>query len=212
MSCIRCGSSQHTLADHKCTPSLEQIKTSLTNRNFPAHQAEAMAQFRTSRIVPNIRHTHITEANGGTSQQGRNGQEGILKDTRTDCNALTHVRRFNMSDELYYFMEERRLEAYLDMNDQNPTTYDKGTTLTLISIPIYRIHTLDPKLLCVDTGAPISCIGNQEQKRIVHSAGRDSIPMIESSWNFQFGDTMSRSKGMVELILPKKEALEKSPC
>ena len=66
-------------------------------------------------------------------------------------------------------------------------------------------------LFCVDTGAPISCIGKQALKRIVHHAGRNSIPMIESDRDFQFGDTMIRSKGMVELILPTPGSVRDVP-
>ena len=62
-------------------------------------------------------------------------------------------------------------------------------------------------LFCINTGAPISCTGNQTLKRIVQLAGRKSIPMIESERDFLFGYTMIRSKCMIELILPTPESL-----
>ena len=74
MPCIGFGSSQHTFADRKCTPSLEQIKTNLMNRNFTAHQAKAMDQLHSSRIVSNIRHA-----------QGSNSFSEILTQS-TECN------------------------------------------------------------------------------------------------------------------------------
>ena len=88
------------------------------------------------------------------------------------------------------------------MSDQDATLYEQERTLTFISTPIYRVHTLRPMLFCADTGAPISSIGNQALKRIVHSAGRNSIPIIESNRDFQFGNTMMKYKGMGKLILP----------
>ena len=102
------------------------------SRNFPAHQAEAMAQLHTSRIIPNIRHTQTNKADDDTEQPERNTQEGILKNTLTKNNAPSHVRHFNMSDELYNAMEEQRLEACLDISDQDPTSYEKKRTLTFI--------------------------------------------------------------------------------
>ena len=84
-------------------------------------------------------------------------------------------------------MEKQRLEACLDMRGQDATSFGKERTLTLILILIYRVHTLNHMLFCVDTGAPFSFIGSQELERIVHLAGRDSIPMIESDRNLQFG-------------------------
>ena len=64
--CIGCGSSKHTLADRKCNPLLEQIKTKLMNRNVPAYQAQAMAQFNSSTIVSNIIHSQARHSFPGT--------------------------------------------------------------------------------------------------------------------------------------------------
>ena len=173
------------------------------SRNFPANKAEAMAQLLPNRTVPSIGHAQTNEADHEAEQQQVSSQQGILKYKRTDENAPSHVRNFNMSDELYSAMEGQRLEACLDTSDQDSTSYDKERTLTFISIPIYQIHTRDPMLFYVDIGAPISCIGNLALKKIVHSAGRSSISMIESDRDYQFGDTIMRSKGIVELILPE---------
>ena len=66
-------------------------------------------------------------------------------------------------------------------------------------------------LFCVDTGAPISCIGSQTLKRVGHLAGRDSIPTIDSDRDFQFGDTLKRAKGKAELILPTPGSVRDIP-
>ena len=76
------------------------------------------------------------------------------------------------------------------------------TSITYISSPIYEIHTVEPKLFCLDTGAPYSCIGDKERGRIFrHSEGR-SFPKTDSKYDFKFGDTLVRSRGMLELMLP----------
>ena len=108
------------------------------NRNFRAHQAEAMTQLHISRIAPSIRHTQTIKTEDDTKQQNKHSQEGIFKYKLTDSNVPSHVRLFNMSDQLYSAMEEQRLEACLDMSDQNAPLYDKERTLTFISIQIYR--------------------------------------------------------------------------
>ena len=129
-----------------------------------------------------------------------------MKDDRNNSGNTSHVRHFNISDELYNAMEESRIKACLDISEQDLATYDNERALKFISIPVYRVHTQNPMLFCVDTEAPISCIGSQTLKRIVQLAGRKSIPMIESERDFQFGDTLIRSKGMVELIHQHQEA------
>ena len=64
------------------------------------------------------------------------------------------------------------------------------------------MHTQDSMVFCIDTGAPISFIGKRTLKRIVQRSVRNFIPMIQSERDFQFGDTLIRSKSMIELILP----------
>ena len=102
-----------------------------------------------------------------------------------------------MSEELYNTMKEQGLEACLDISEQDSTTYDNERTLTFISILMYQVHTQDPTLFCVDTGAPISCIGNQILTGIFQLADRNSTPIIESERDLQFGNTLIRSKGTI---------------
>ena len=61
-------------------------------------------------------------------------------------------------------------------------------------------------LFCVDTGAPHSCIGEKIFERIVHHSGCRSFPIIDSKHNFKFGDTLVRSRSILELMLPTPES------
>ena len=71
--------------------------------------------------------------------------------------------------------------------------------MTFLLIPIYKVHNMDPMLFCIDTGAPISCKGDKALKRIIYSVGCKSNLMIQSDRDFQFKNTVIKSKGMVEL-------------
>ena len=53
-----------------------------------------------------------------------------------------------------------------------------------------------------DTGAPHSCIEDNELKRIIRHSERRTISVIDSERDFKFGDTLLRSRGIVELTLP----------
>ena len=63
-------------------------------------------------------------------------------------------------------MEEQRLENCSSMPEHNLKMYEDETTITYISLPIYRVHAFDPLLFCVDTSAPHSCIGDKALERI----------------------------------------------
>ena len=100
MSFIGCGSSRHTLADRKCTPSVEKIKINLMNRNIPAKQAEEMAQFHASRITLSRRYTQTPDNqhnNYSLNAEDMTSQPVLLK--RGTTNTLSHVRHFNMLNE-----------------------------------------------------------------------------------------------------------------
>ena len=49
----------------------------------------------------------------------------------------SHVRHFNMSDELQHYMEEQRLEDCLNLTHQTEE-YDDESVLIHISIPTYQ--------------------------------------------------------------------------
>ena len=66
-------------------------------------------------------------------------------------------------------------------------------------------------LPCVDTIAPFTCIGNKALKRIVYFVGHRSISIIYSDQDFNFGDTVIESKGMIELLLPRPEHIQYIP-
>ena len=58
-------------------------------------------------------------------------------------------------------------------------------------------------LFSVDTGAPQSCIGDKALEGIVRHTRRRSISIIDCKHNIKLGDIFVRSRGMVELMLPK---------
>ena len=97
-------------------------------------------------------------------------------------------------------MEKQRLEACLNVTHYT-TEYDNEKILTLISKPTYQVKTNDPMLFCIDTGASISCIGENALKRIITHTDRTANPIAESEHNFRLRYTVIRSKGMVELML-----------
>ena len=74
------------------------------------------------------------------------------------------------------------------------------TNITYISFLIYQVHTVDLMLFCVDTGAPHTCIQDKELEKIFRHFGRRSIPIRDSKRDFKFGDTLVRSRRMVELM------------
>ena len=173
MSCIGRGSSQHLLADRNCTPSLEQIKTNLMSRNFPAHQAEAIAQLHRSRIVSNIRYSQASNSSSDTpSQSTEDNQVSILKDTNNKSEAPSYIRHINIPNELLDLMEEQKLENYLSMPEYDLKMYEDETTITYLSFPIYQVHAVDLVLFFVNTGAPHSCIGDKALERIFSHSGR----------------------------------------
>ena len=57
-------------------------------------------------------------------------------------------------------------------------------------------------LFCVDIGALHSCVRDTALERIVNHSVRTYIPIIDYTRDFKLGDTLVRSRGMVELILP----------
>ena len=67
--------------------------------------------------------------------------------------------------------------------------YDDESILTLILIPTYRTHPMDAMLFHIDTGAHISCIGNETLKKIIFKTGRTTIPLVRTECDFSLGDT-----------------------
>ena len=69
---------------------------------IPLHQAEAIAQLQTNRVVPNVRHTQTTESK---SAEDNHDQGETLKDANKET--PWHIRNFNRSDKLLNFIEEQ---------------------------------------------------------------------------------------------------------
>ena len=87
------------------------------------------------------------------------------------------------------------------MNHEDSDMYDNEHILRFISIPTYQVHTMGSMLFCVDTGIPIPCTEDKALKKIIYSIGRTYIPMIYSERDYQFGDKVRKSKGMIRLFL-----------
>ena len=88
------------------------------------------------------------------------------------------------------------------MPELDLTMNEDETSITYIFFPMYQIHTVEPMLFCVNTGAPDSCVGDKAFERIARHSGLRSIPIIHSKRDFKFGDTVIRSREIVELMLP----------
>ena len=67
----------------------------------------------------------------------------------------------------YWTQWKKRLKNYLTVPQIDLKMYEDVTTITYKSFPIYQVHTVDPMLICVDTGALHSCIGDKAIERIV---------------------------------------------
>ena len=66
------------------------------------------------------------------------------------------------------------------MNHEGIDVYDNERTMAFISIPTYRVHTMDRMLICADIRAPISCVLEKLLKIIVYSVSRSANAIIES--------------------------------
>ena len=97
------------------------------------------------------------------------------------------------------------------MHHEDSNVYNNDRTMTFTPIPTYQVHTMDPILFCVDTGAPMSSIRNKTFKRIVQCVGRRYISMIESDGQFKLGGIVIRSKRIVELFLSTPEYVQDIP-
>ena len=89
-----------------------------------------------------------------------------MKDTNSKSDTPSYTRHFKIPNELLDSMEEQRLENVLSMPKRDLTMYEDKTTITYIALPIYQVHTFEPMLLCVDTGASHSRIGTRSLKEL----------------------------------------------
>ena len=60
-----------------------------------------------------------------------------------------------------------------------------------------------PMLFYVDTGAPISDEGDNVLEMMVYSVGWMTILIFQPGKDFQFGDIVIRSQGMVEISIQR---------
>ena len=173
------------------------------NRNFPAHKDKAITQLRSRRLASNIRHSQASSSSSEiTTKRRKDNKASILKNTNNKKYQSSHIRHCNIPIELFDSMVEQKLESLLSMPEHDLKMNEEETTITYISFPIYQAHIIGPILFYVDTGAPHSCIREKALKTIVHHSGRKCILIIDYKRDFKLGDTLIRSRSMIELMLP----------
>ena len=139
-----------------------------------------------NRIVSNTRHSEASNASSETpTQNTKDKQASILKDTNNKSDAPSYIRHFNIPNELLESMEEQRFENYLSMPELDLTMYEDETTINYISVPLYQVHTVDSMLFGNDIGGSHTCIGDKELERIVRHSRRRSIPIKNSKRGFK---------------------------
>ena len=84
------------------------------------------------------------------------------------------------------------------MLEYSLTMYGDETTVIYVSFLIHQVHTNDSMLFCIDIGAQHFRIGEKALERIFRHSGRRYIPIIDSKRFFKFGDTLVRSRGMID--------------
>ena len=139
-----------------------------------------MAQLHTSRATASIKHAQTLDtqhSEDSSRLQDRSLQPETLK--ADPANKLSQVRHFNMLEKLHNEMEQQRFESCFNMEYDSSVTYDMECIMILVSMPTYQVYMMDPMLFCVDTRAPISCIGDKALKGVIYSIVRKYIPMIQ---------------------------------
>ena len=125
MPCIRYDSSLDILADRKGNPLVRNIRTIVKDRKFSTQKDEEIAPSHTSKLVLSIRHTKLLmDCNTDDTKKGKNVQEGIHKENRTDKNETSHIRHLNKSDEIFSSMEALKLEICLKMAHKDSEACD----------------------------------------------------------------------------------------
>ena len=129
------------------------------SRSLPVCPDEAITQLNSSRIVSSTTYsqacspsskilTGITEGN----------QASILKDSNDKNDAPSHIRHSDILKELLVSMKEQILENCFSISDIDLKTNQDELSLTCTQFSKYQFNKVDPVLICVDTGAPHSCI------------------------------------------------------
>ena len=110
----------------------------LSDRNLLAYQAKAIAQLFSSRIVSNIRYSQANNSSPEIPTQSTEGnQVRILKDTNNKNDTPSHIRHFNILNELLDLTEEQGLKNHLCMHEHDLTMYQDETAIACISFSIY---------------------------------------------------------------------------
>ena len=162
-----------------------------------------MTQLHSSRIVSNKRHSQASNSSSETlTQYNEDKQTSILRDTSNNTSAPSHVRHFNIPNDLLDSMEEQRLVNSFEQSWAWAQNVWKWNNYNLYFLSDVSSPQNCPMLFCADTGAPHSWIGDKALERIVRHSGRRSIPIIDFKREIKLGNILVRSRGMVELMLP----------
>ena len=102
--------------------------------------------------------------------------------------------------------EVQILKSFLNMPEHDLTTYEDESITTYIFIAMHQVHNINPMKFCLDSWSPHSFIGDKALERIFGQSGSKSFPIIDSRRDFKFRDTLFKSRGMVELMLPRTES------
>ena len=97
-------------------------------------------------------------------------------------------------------IEDQWLETCLNMFDHDVSVFEYEATILHTYLSRYITFTLSTQcyfFFCIT--APYSCIGNKALERVFHQSGRNSTPVINSQRDFEFEDTLIRSRELVEL-------------
>ena len=78
------------------------------------------------------------------------------------------------------------------MPELSLTMNEEEKFIPYASFPIYEIHTVEPIIFCVDTGAPYSCIGDKALGRIVRHSESKCIPLIDYKCDFKISQYIGR--------------------
>ena len=109
------------------------------NRNFPDHQAKAMAQLYTGRMTQSIRHTGILDnqhGNDSSKAQCTTTKPGVLREDST--NKLSHVQHFNMPDKLHKGRKNKDPSPILILTTKAQTRITRDSARRLYPSQIFR--------------------------------------------------------------------------
>ena len=214
--CWGCGSRDHILSDRKCTPTLQSIRTNFVEQGLDDENCQELVQ---------ILHTNFGHTSGSDSDQSLSDADEVRfveeAEQEHESDALkaqitsyfdTHFMRDMNTNRLRRKHHTRPRRKSNWRLKRNVSLHRLGRKQDLRKSPmrVYDCSTIDLKSIkrtsnhpafCVDIGAPRSVIGKKELMRIMRHYNKQSIPVMRSRNAFRFGDSVAKSRGIVELFL-----------